>query len=204
MPNPSTTLIAPTFDWNSTEQYENFQLFIKSVNSWFTLQHITAEATPGGTSNSTRLEYVLNFLGNTGCKKYEQWKPPGTNVEVKKKKDSAKEFLDYTMDHKVSKRCRIYQLEDVSAHPGESPDELVDHLRALADGCNFPSEEEKERNVQYRFVRALDNKELVKKLLALDLKATTAKMLEVCHIHIVSSDNLNTMGLSGPKSVNAV
>ena len=73
-PNPSTTLIAPTFDRNSTEQYEDFQLFIKSVNSWFTLQHITAETTPDGTSNSTRLEYFLNFLENTGCKKYERWR----------------------------------------------------------------------------------------------------------------------------------
>ena len=149
-PNPSTTPIAPTFHWNSTEQYENFQQFIKSVNSWSTLQHITAETTPDGTNYSTRLEYVLNFLGNTGHKKYEQWKPTGTNEEVKKKKDSSKKFLDYllsTIDHKVSQRCRICQLEDIHAHPGESPDELVDHLCALADRCNFPSEEEKECNV---------------------------------------------------------
>ena len=145
-PNPSPTLIASTFNWNSTEQYEDFQVFIKSVNSWFTLQHITAETTPDGTSDFTRLEYVLNFLGNTGCKKYKRWKPTCTNEEVKKKKDIAKEFLDYllsTMDHEVSQMCRIYQLEDICAHPGESPDELVDHLHALADRCNFPSEEEK-------------------------------------------------------------
>ena len=70
-PNPSTTLIAPTFDWNSTEQYEDFQLLIKSVNSWLTLQHITAETTPDGTSDSTRVEYVQNFLWNIGRKKYE-------------------------------------------------------------------------------------------------------------------------------------
>ena len=96
-----------------------------------------------------------------------------------------------TMDHKVSQGCRIYQLEDVCAHPGESPDELVDCLCTLADRCNFPSEEEKECNVQYRFVTALDDKELVKKLLSLDLKTTTAKMLEVCHTHITISDNLD-------------
>ena len=90
------------------------------------------------------------------------------------------------MDHIVSQRYRIYQLEDVCAHPGESPDELVECLCTLADRCNFPSEEEKEHNVQYRFVRALDDKELVKKLLALDLEATTAKMLEVCCTHIGS------------------
>ena len=70
----------------------------------------------------------------------------------------------------MSQRCRIYQLEDVHAHPGESPDELVYHLHTLADRCNFPSEEEKEYNVQYRFVRALDDKELVKSCLPLTLK----------------------------------
>ena len=42
-PNPSALLIAPTFDWNSTEQYNDFQLFVKSVKSWFTLQNIVKE-----------------------------------------------------------------------------------------------------------------------------------------------------------------
>ena len=52
----------------------NIQLFIKYVKSWFTLQNIVEEKTnPHGTTNpdSTQLEYVLNFLGNTGCKKYK-------------------------------------------------------------------------------------------------------------------------------------
>ena len=100
--------------------------------------------------------------------------------------------------------CRIYQLEDVHIWPGESPDELVDHLQALADWCNFPTEEEKEWNVQYRFIRALNDKELVKKLLALDLTATTSKMLEVCCTHIAISDNLEAMGLNQQKSVNVI
>ena len=100
------------------------------------------------------------------------------------------------MDHAVSQCCRIYQLEDVHIWPGGSPDELVDHLWALADQCNFPTEEEKEQNVQYRFVRPLNDKELVKKLLALDLTATTSKMFEVCCTHIAISDNLEAMGLN--------
>ena len=61
--------------------------------------------------------------------------------------------------------------------------------------CNFLAEEEKEWNVQYRFIRALSDKELIKKLLALNLMATTSKMLEVCHTHIAISDNLEAMGL---------
>ena len=169
-PNPSTTLIPPTFNWNSTEQYSDFQLFTKSVKSWFTLQNIVKEEKDGSDEiDSTRLEYVLNFLGNTGRKKYERWQPSGTEDEVKKKKASADKFMDYllsTMDHEVSQRCRIYQVEDVRIWAGESPDELVERLHALADRCNFPTDDEKERNVQYHFVCALSDKDLVKKLLA--------------------------------------
>ena len=103
--------------------------------------------------------------------------------EISKKKKQTSAFMDYLssmMDHAVSQHCRIYQLEDVHIRSGESPDELIDHLHALADQCNFPSDEEKEQNVQYRLIRALNDKELIKKLLALDLKATTPNMLEVC------------------------
>ena len=44
----------------------------------------------------------------------------------------------------------------------------------------------------------------MKKLLALDLMATTAKMLEVCRTHIAISDNLEAMGLKEQKTVNAI
>ena len=212
LPNqPSILLVTPSFDWNTTEQYDDFQLFHKSVESWFTLQNIPVETTPGARPgvepNLTQLEYVLNFLGNTGHRKFDHWKPTGTADEISKKKKQASAFMDYlssTMDHAVSQHCRIYQLEDVHIQPGESPDELVNHLCALADWCNFPTEEEKEQNIQYRLVRVLNDKELIKKLLALDLKATTPKMLEVCWTHIAISDNLKAMGLKEQKTVNAV
>ena len=202
--------MTPSFDWNTTEQYDDFQLFHKSVESWFTLQNIPAETAPGAgpdaEPNSTWLEYVLNFLGNTGCRKFDHWKPTGTADETSKKKQ-ASAFMDYLssmMDHAVSQCCRIYQLEYVCIQPGESPDELIDHLCALADQCNFPSDEEKEWNVQYRHTRALNDKELIEKLLALNLKATTPKMLKVCWTHIAISDNLEAMGLKEQKSVNAI
>ena len=52
-PNPSALLVAPTFDWNTTEQYDDFQLFIKSVKCWFTLQNIVKEekTNPDGTTS---------------------------------------------------------------------------------------------------------------------------------------------------------
>ena len=37
-PQAPTTLVPPSFDWSLKDQYDDFQLFIKSVNSWFTLQ----------------------------------------------------------------------------------------------------------------------------------------------------------------------
>ena len=86
---------------------------------------------------------------------------------------------------------------------GETKDELVDHLRALTDRCNFPTDEEKERNIQFHLVCTLTDSELVKKLLALDVKVTIAKMLKTCRTHIALADNLNAMGL-GSKTVNAV
>ena len=113
LPNqPSISLVTPSFDWNTTEQYDDFQLFHKSVESWFTLQNIPTE-TP---EDPTRLEYVLNFLGNTGCRKFDHWKPTGTADEIVKKKKQASAFMNYlssTMDHEVLQCCRIYQLEDV-------------------------------------------------------------------------------------------
>ena len=206
----TTTLKYPTFDWNSTDKYEDFQIFIESTNSWFKLQKIPEEAdatAPTGV-NDTRLEYVLSFLGATGRKKHKSWNPSGTTEEEKKKKKaSAKEFMEYllsTMDHEVSQRCRIYQLEDVRIQAGETPDELVERLRALAARCNFPTDEEMERNVQYRFVRALNDKELVRKLLALKLDATTADMVTVCNTHIAIADNCDAMGLSGSKTVHSI
>ena len=174
------------------------------MKSWFTLQNIVKEEKDGSTEiNSTRLEYILNFLGNTGCKKYEKWQQSGTDHEVKKIKASTDKFMDYllsAMDNKVSHVAESYQLEDVRIQAGESPDEQK-CLHVLADRCNFPTDDEKERNVQFHFLCILSDKDLVKKLLALDLKATTANMLEVCRTHITISNNLDALGLVGSKSV---
>ena len=46
--------------------------------------------------------------------------------------------------------------------------------------------------------------QIIKKLLALDLTTTMAKMLKVCHTHIAIADNLNKMGLPGSKAVSEV
>ena len=94
------------------------------------------------------LEYILKFLGTTGCQKWNQWSPACvTTDDIAAAKKSVKSFLDHLasqMDHAVSQRCQIYQLEDVEIKCGETPDELADCLGALTNSCNFPTDEEKE------------------------------------------------------------
>ena len=122
----------PTFDWQTTEQYEDFCLFWRSMESWYCLQGMKEEPDDG-----TRLEYLLNFLGTTGQWKHQQWKPKGaTEADHENKKKSAAAFLEClssTMDHPMSQLCRIYQLEDVQIHPGKTPDELIEYIHGLAD-----------------------------------------------------------------------
>ena len=109
---PTEALKPPTFDWQTTDQFEDFCLFCRSLKSWYCLQGMKEEPDDG-----TRLEYLLNFLGTTGQWKHDQWKPEGaTKTDHENKKKSTVAFLEYlssTMDHPMSQRCRIYQLEDV-------------------------------------------------------------------------------------------
>ena len=70
-----------------------------------------------------------------------------TTDDVIASKKSAKSFLDHLASQvhcTVSQRCQIYQLEDVQIKPGDTPDELVDCLGALAIMCNFPTGKKKE------------------------------------------------------------
>ena len=56
----------PTFDWQTAEQYEDFHLFCRSMESWYCLQGMKEEPDDG-----TRLQHLLNFLGTTGQQKHE-------------------------------------------------------------------------------------------------------------------------------------
>ena len=97
------------------------------MESWYKLQGITEKE-----GDDTQLEYLLNFLGLVGRKKHEQWTPDGaTPVIHAKTKKSAMEFMKFLhagMDHPVSQRCRIYQLEEIRIKAGKTPDELVDRI----------------------------------------------------------------------------
>ena len=193
------SLKPPTFNWNYSEQFEDFQLFIiKGMESWYTLQGI-----PDKAGDTTWLEYLLNFLGPIRQRKHEQWNPSGATAEEWEKNKLFMEFIHSSMDHLVSKQCRIYQLEEIRIKAGETPDKLVEWIQILADRCNFPTNVEKERHIQFWMVHALSNTDLIRKLLAMKIEATTAEMLVVCCTHITIADNMSSMGLS-TKAVSAV
>ena len=102
MPNqPATNLKTPTFDWTTSDQYDEFKLFYKSTKSWFHLQAIPDEWDDKGAC----LEYILNFLGTTDHWKWNKWTPPSvTTDDVATTKKSAKSFLDHLasqMEHRV-------------------------------------------------------------------------------------------------------
>ena len=117
VPNQTATnLKRPTFELTTSDQYDKFNLFSESTESWFHLQAIPEEPDDKG----AHLEYILNFLGTPGHQKWNkwnQWTPASeTTDDVAATKKSAKSFLDhlaFQMDHTVSQRCRIYQLEDM-------------------------------------------------------------------------------------------
>ena len=55
---------------------------------------------------------------------------------------------------------------------------------------------EKERHIQFRMVRTLSDTDLIRKLLAMKIKATTAEMLAGSCTYIAIADNMKSMGLS--------
>ena len=68
----------------------------------------------------------------------------------------------------------------------------------------LPMDDKKERNMQYQLVHALDDRKLVKKLLALPIKETTAKMLEVCSTHNAINSEMEALGLGSSKTIHAI
>ena len=58
------SLKPPTFDWNSSEQFEDFRLFIKGMESWYTLQGISHK--DGDTTRSIcSISWVPSDEGST-------------------------------------------------------------------------------------------------------------------------------------------
>ena len=92
------------------------------------------------------------FSAPPDTKKY-QWQAPSTDADAHTAaKKSAKGFLDpscqkWTIQSHIG--AEYTHLRMFISEPAKPQDKLVDHLWALANHCNFPTDEEKERNIQF-------------------------------------------------------
>ena len=62
--SPTDSLKPPTFDWNSSEQFEDFRLFIKGMESWYTLQGIPDK---DGDRDILGMFHVSHIIHNLSC-----------------------------------------------------------------------------------------------------------------------------------------
>ena len=67
----------------------------------------------------------------------------------------------------------------------------------------FLTQAEKEQHIQFRLIHVLSNRDLVRKLLTMEIEVTISEMLVTCHTHITISDYMSLMGLA-TTTVNAV
>ena len=111
----------PTYNWAASDQMGEFCLFKCQLETWTRICKIKAEET---------LDYLLCILVKEGYGTMDRWVP----VDEAHKNDPVK-FLDYietTLDNKISPRVHVYELEDITKRSDESTNELVDQICQLA------------------------------------------------------------------------
>ena len=111
----------PTYDWNMTDQMQEFCLFKCQLDTWFWFCKIKAEE---------HLDYLLCILGKEGYAAMDHWVPPhgGHKPDLEK-------FLNYiesTLYDEISPWVHVYELEDVKKRSDKSVDELIDRICQLA------------------------------------------------------------------------
>ena len=123
LPNqPATTLQTPTFEWTTSNQYDEFKLFQESMESLFHLQAIPDE--PDEKKGPPPGVYT-KFP-------WYHWPPEMEPVDTWQcdhrwycsYQEEHESFLDHLasqMEHAVPQHCHIYQLEDVQIKAGETP-----------------------------------------------------------------------------------
>ena len=114
----------PTYDWNVTHQMWEFRLFKCQLDTWFWLCKIKAKE---------HLDYLLCILSKEGYTAMDHWVPP----DEAHKWDPEK-FLDYlesTLDDKISPQIWVYDLDDVKKRSDKSVNELIDRICQTHPPC---------------------------------------------------------------------
>ena len=132
-----------------------------------------------------KLDYLFCILGKEGYAAMDRWVP----ADEMHKNDPAK-FLDYiesTLDEKISPWVHIYELEDITKRSDESIDELVNQICQLSRRAQISdgSDAVIEFEVQCRLIRAIPdaNIELCKQLLKVSRDKRVSHFLEICRTY---------------------
>ena len=199
---PTDALKPPMFNWQTTKQYEDFHLFCRSLESWYCLQGMKEEPTiqPGFSTCLTSMPPLAN--GNTSNRNLQV--PPELTVKIRRKA-----LLHSSNTSSLQWSPHVSIMQNLSAG-------RCLHMSWWNPwwGCRmhlwphwplwFSLSWREGKGYTILFFHALSDSDLVCKLLALKLTATTSKMLELCCMHITISDNMNAMGLTGSKTVSAI
>ena len=162
----------PTYDWNVTDQMQEYHLFKCQLETWFRLCKIRAEEC---------LDYLLCILGKDSYAAMDCWVPPD-----KGHKWDPEKFLNYiesTLDDEVSPWVHVYELEDVKKRSDESVDKLVDRICQLACWAQIGNSSNAtiEFKVQCRLIQAIPDAdiELQKELLKVNCNKKVSDLLEI-------------------------
>ena len=165
---------------------ESFGLFKCQLETWTRIHKIKAEET---------LDYLLCILGKQGYAAMDRW----VLADDAHKNNPAK-FLDYiqsTLDDKISPQVHVYELEDITKRSDESIDELVNQTCQLAQRAQIGdgSDAAIEFEVQCRLIRAIPDAEieLCKQLLKVSCDKRVSHLLEICRTYYAVESGVAAM-----------
>ena len=165
-----------TYNWAVSDQMPEFCLFKYQPETWTRICKIKAEE---------NLDYLLCILGKEGYGAMDRWVP----ADEAHKNDPAK-FLDYiesTLDNKISPQVHVYELEDVTKRSDESINKLVDWICQLAHRVQIGdgSDASIEFEVQCRLIQVISDADikLSKQLLKVSHDKRVSHLLEICRTY---------------------
>ena len=174
----TSSLPLPIYNWPASDQMREFHLFKCQLETWTRIHKIKAEE---------KLDYLLCILGKEGYATMDRWVP----ADEAHRNDPVK-FIDYiesTLDDKISPRVHVYELEDITKRSDKSFDELVDWIHQLAHKAQFSngSDAAIEFEVQCRLIWAVPDAdiELCKQLLKVSCDKRVSYLLEICRTYYV-------------------
>ena len=161
-------------------------LFKCQLETWTRICKIKAEE---------KLDYLLCILGKEGYATMDRWVP----ADEMHKNDPAKfwDYIESTLDEKISPQVHVYELEDITKGSDKSIDELVNQICQLAQRAQIGngSDAAIEFKVQFRLIKAIPdaNIELHKQLLKVSCNKRVSHLLEICRTYYTVESGVAAM-----------